>query len=160
MKLNADILYEALADWTSVCRMNHEKETAELERPVFYKGGEMLRSCVYIAEEKQLPPHPPRETKGLLLLVGEDVAPVWRNGNCAVFRLDASCDILCLFNFVQGIFDRYDQWDEKMRAILEDDADIGRLLSTSQEIFDNQITVVDDTKGAHPFQSEQSFGRG
>lgn len=144
MKLNADILYDNLSEKLKIQRFGSSKEALTLSRPIFYepdKGFEADR--VYVVRHDCLPAHPPKCPGILTICVGGNPDSAWLNGCHTVFLVDAPGELLGVFNMVQSVFDQYDKWEEKLYFILEHDADIDKMVQSSIDIFDNQITVVD-----------------
>ena len=144
MKLNSDIIYDDLFQRFTIQRYGPIDEALTLGRPVLYEPNTDFKSCkVYVARYDMLPSEPPGASGALVVCVGGMPPSEWLDGSFPILVIQDMNDLHGIFNLIQTLFDRYDEWNELLWQILEQDADIIKMVSSSIHIFENEITVVD-----------------
>ena len=147
MKLNVDILYDALSSSFTVRRMGSGKKELCLGRPEFYDGrsNTFQADRLYICLTEQLPSKPVLEGGAALICVGGRPGTGYTAGHpqvCCIW-LTESTDLFSLFNRIQQIFDRYDAWSARMQQILTTTASMQELIDCCFPIFENPLLVMD-----------------
>lgn len=143
MFLNTDILYDALRSKHKVKRYGRGLKSQMLSLPAFYERGEALENGkVYIARTYDLPAS--SNTECLFICVGGSPSIVRGNWNGEVLHItDPGIDIITVFNIILSTYEKIIDWECKMQALIENNADIEELVKASIPIFENRITVVD-----------------
>ncbi len=144
MKLNADILFDALSDTFDVRKYGRHAKHLNLDRPILYpgKGREFEENSLTIAPAESLPPNPVFRDGAVVICVGTSAPAVYLSGTCPCLVV-ADRDLIAVCNAVQRIFNRFDEWDREMWNILMTSADLNRLIEISYPIFENPIVVID-----------------
>lgn len=144
MKLNADIIYEHLSGKISIQRFGPREKSLALGRPVFLDENDPIYgSRVYILMTDRLPGIIPEDCHCLFVCIGQKLSDCWQNSDQSVFLVGENQKLSQLMNWIQNIFDMFDAWDEELRQISAEDADIKKMVKCSSHIFENQIIVVD-----------------
>lgn len=84
------------------------------------------------------------EPNVVLILLGSSTTKtsLFRN-RCCIINISGEIGIFELFNTIQSIFDKYEEWDKTLHKILKDSSDISELLESSSEIIGNPLGVID-----------------
>jgi hypothetical protein len=61
---------------------------------------------------------------------------------CSVLSIPENEDIFAVFNTVQAVFNRYEQWEESLNTILRGSASLQEMLDASRLIFGNPMLLV------------------
>lgn len=145
MKLNADILHDNLASLFTI-EMNGLKSTElYLERPVLFTDDlrELSDNRLYVAMAERLPNRMSVGNHVTIVCTGDAPQLAFYQMRCCVICIKGSTDLFRIFNLVQSIFNRYDEWHEKLREILDRNASIEEMLLISASIFENPMFVID-----------------
>lgn len=145
MKLNSNIIYDYLNETMLVRSFGESNEALKLCRPKIYTGesNEFLPNQLYVALVEQLPSDPILHRGTVIVCVGGAPGPVYATGICVCLSVLDSTDLFTVFNRVQDIYDRMDQWQEALRSALEKNADIQEMLDVSFDILNNPMVVID-----------------
>ena len=145
MKLNSDIIYDYLNETMLVRSFGESSGALKLHRPRIYtgEGDEFLPDQLYVALVDQLPSDPILHRGTVIICVGGAPLPVYTTGTCVCLSILDSTDIFTVFNQVQDIYDRLDQWEEALRSALDSNADIQKMLDVSFDIIANPMVVID-----------------
>lgn len=146
MELNADILFEALSKVYKVEAAGCPLSKLSLNLPEHYLGGGAVfkKNHVYITRTDQLPPSPELEGPALLICLGGSPSNWYFNSEFSLIIVQTTTDILTLFNTVQAIYRKYNEWADALDQILETTADIQEMIDISLPIFNNFLAVIDD----------------
>ena len=143
MKLSAEIIYKHLSEHIKMKRYGPDCDELIFKPVLFYELQRPLQSgMVYILRSDELPEIPPVQTDVLILCAGTRLPAHWIKCRCSLFLITDGTELFRIFNLVQEIFISYSRWEESLMSILEDDADIRKLLLCSVHIFENPITVT------------------
>ena len=145
MKLSADIIYEHLSGQIKLERFGPKDDEPALKSVLFYEEGMSIqKGLVYLIKQDNICEisEAQLENKGhLILCVGRKPPHTWvKNGYS--FFVTEPLESSSLFNMIQRIFSRYYDWEERLRNILEDDADIRKMVLCSADIFENPISIT------------------
>ena len=142
VKLSADIIYEHLAEQIKVERFGPESGELTLKSVLFYEEGMILESGqIYLIQRGSFALTQP-EPQGCLIIYIGGSSPKAAAGSRHGFLVTEALETAHLFNMIQAIFRRYNDWDETLSNILHDDADIKKMVLCSAGIFENPITVT------------------
>lgn len=144
MKLNGDILFDALVEAFVVKKYGHYSQQLTLPRPRLYGGWgrEFEENRLYIAQAGQLPGNPIFREGAVVICVGSAVPAIYTSGNYSCLVVESG-NLISVNNAVLDIFDRFDAWDRALRQTLETTADIQKMLEVSFPIFENPMVVID-----------------
>jgi len=144
MKLNSDIIYDNLSQLFEIQRYGPKDESLTLGRPVLYEPNTDFNQCkVYVARYDMLPSVPQKTSGEMVVCIGGMPPTGWLDGYNSILVIQNLNDLHGIFNLIQSLFNRYDEWNELLLQIIEQDADILKMVYQSIHIFENQITVVD-----------------
>ena len=144
MKLNGEILYDALSESFVVKKYGHYSQTLTLQRPRLYGGWgrEFEENSLYIAQTEQLPGNPIFRDGAVVICVGSAPPVVYTSGNCSCLVVENG-ELVTVNNTVLDIFERFDNWDRALHEVLETNADIQKMLDLSFSVFENPMVVID-----------------
>ena len=145
MKLNADIIFDNLIQVILMENYGHKKKELALKRPELYNGvgREFKSNNIYISLVDRLPLDPIFGNGVLIICVGGNPPITYLVGKCVCFLIKDNTDLFTVFNHVQQLFDKYDEWDTGLQNILNSTASIKELVNLSYPIFENPILVID-----------------
>ncbi len=133
-----------------------------VNRPLFFEPEAKRTSArIYICSAGQMAQIVSNDpSKPLFLCAGTpDDAELGRYDVC-VFPAETNRQML--FNFVQRLFDRLDEWSEKLKGIAETGSDCTELLETAEEMLQNPVWLCDEAlhtvARAERFYTELSDG--
>ncbi|MEG1524622.1 MAG: helix-turn-helix domain-containing protein [Clostridia bacterium] len=142
MKLKTGDLIKELEKSFPCARRHVVSESMEIDRPLFYRGGAPVQeNRIYICNRDELSGQTTIINASVLLLCigGERLPDMDLYQNLCAYS--ASMDPMDLFNAVQRIFDRFDQWDLTLREIVDQDTDLSELLNRATSMLQNPLMV-------------------
>ena len=145
MKLSLKIISERLEKDVHVIRFKDIYSTLRLNRPVFLTDEtELLADTLYITSADRLPSNLTYQNGCALILTGNINTDVL---NCpAVILISETADVFKVHNYVNGIFDFFDDWQHKLEYI---STHYGRMssfkkcLEASLKVFENPVSISD-----------------
>ncbi|MBR3257407.1 MAG: hypothetical protein IKF96_00295, partial [Eggerthellaceae bacterium] len=145
MLLNADILFDNLPAELRASATGPKTMELGLPRPELYEGGEapLRAGHLYLVSADRVPQRALAERGCVIISIGDSIRLERYRMRCCVIVVDREADFYRTFNILQRIFDVYDAWEEDLRRILEDNADISRMLTASEAVFDNPLFAID-----------------
>ncbi|MFZ7121386.1 MAG: PucR family transcriptional regulator [Eubacteriaceae bacterium] len=145
MKLNADIIYDNLSQSVMMESYGHKKKELTLKRPEFYNGlsREFKSNHIYISLVDRLHLDPVFGDDVVVISVGGNPPITYLVDKCVCFSILDNTDLLTIFNLVQQIFDKYDDWDTGLQNIIDTTGSIKEIVELSFTIFGNPIIVLD-----------------
>ena len=145
MLLNADILFDNLPAELRAVMAGPKTMDLSLRRPELYEGGEapFLAGHLYLLSADRVPQRALAERGSVIVSIGDHMRLERYRMRCCVIVVDRDADFYRTFNALSRIFDLYDAWEEDLRRILEDNADISRMLTASEAVFDNPVFAID-----------------
>ncbi len=143
MRLNADMLYEAVCTLTHVTLLGTRKRERTLRFPCFDDGSmeRLAAGGVYLTADGSRPWRRPAPADVLWVTwtqgpeTGEPCAPV------LVFHEEK--DPMRILNLLQDVFSRLALWEEQLGDILEHDSSVSRMIEVSEPFFHHPLCVVD-----------------
>ena len=97
---------------------------------------------VYISSPECLPEIPKFSKDSLLICTAGNLNWNYTKGRFPMITVQCD-DLWALFNLVQSVFDRHNQWACDLDSIIEKDADIIAMVRRSLPIFENRLAVLD-----------------
>lgn len=145
MKLNADIIFDNLSKSVDMESYGHKKRELKLKRPEFYNGlsREFESNHIYISLVDRLHLDPVFGDGVVVIVVGGNPPVSYLVNKCVCFLILDNTDLLTIFNIVQQIFDKYDEWDTGLQNIINTTGSIKEIVEQSFTIFENPILVLD-----------------
>ena len=144
MKLNADILMDALkTDWETEL-YGKPRRRLSLSRPVLYTGKEdvLENDRVYAAEARMLEEAPAYLGSPVLVVTGDTLPPAVSDGSVVVLHVKGA-DLAAVFNRLQETYDTLEAWDEKLTDIVHGSANLQEMVDISFPVFRNPMKVID-----------------
>jgi len=145
MKLNSDTLFDNLLSMFTVEINGPKSIELCLERPVLFTDDlrELSDNHLYVVIAERLPTRMSVGSNVTIICIGDAPQLAFYQIRCCVICIKSNTDLFRIFNVVQGIFNRYDKWHEKLREILDQNASIQEMLAVSESIFQNPMFVID-----------------
>ena len=142
MKLSTAILAHKLKSKFTLQNKKALSDDLHLERVLFYTDGdEMQNHKIYICTQDQVTEQDlivPEEA--VLFCIGKiRTRNTGKNGQ--VFQLIDDTSPYLLFNEIQRLFDYYDQWDERLYELANQEGSLQEMLDESFHIFHNPIII-------------------
>lgn len=147
MKLNADIIYTKMKENYPV-KIYGERETAlSLKRPEFHMDDDthFLAGHLYLATAEHLPSRPHLEKGAVLVCIGEPVRMKYYTDRITMIIVQGRRDFFSVYQSVQKIFDHYDQWNDALFEIFQQDADIQKIAELSAVYLEHSVCVLDSS---------------
>lgn len=145
MRLNMEILAAWLPkSWRFKCVGTGSRELT-LSRPRLYEPGvSFLAGNLYLTRTELLPAQPP-EVSCSFVCVGRRLPSAWLTAGIPVLQLFDVLGLAEVYNRIQEIYDRFDDWDVQLRDELEKEAelDIRRTLLLGTTFLKRPVNVVD-----------------
>ena len=145
MKLNAGIIFEYLRDSFDAELLGNAGSNLNLPRPVFYMEGDptFQSDRLYLASADHLPARPSIKDGAAIVCIG-DAPQLYRyTGRCSIIHLKGHPDFFEVYLAIQGIFDRFDAWNDRIFELFRSDADLQKIVSASSEVFERPIILID-----------------
>ena len=119
-------------------------EQVLLQRPELYEGAErpFLSGHLYVLRAERLPIHAHAERGAVILCIGSSPRLQRLQNRCCVIVLEEA-DFFATFNTVQHVFDTFDAWEDDLRRILDEEGDVSRMLTRSEDILGNALLAID-----------------
>lgn len=144
MKLSADIVYDNLIQSVMIESYGVRKNTLSLHRPKFFTSSnrEFEANHLYVSLADRLPRSPILGAGVVIITVGGRPPVSYLNGICSCFVIQDNLDLLTIFNLVQEIFNKYDDWAANLQHIINTSASIKEMVDISFSIFNNPMVVI------------------
>ena len=147
MKLNLDIIIDNFPNSYQVKRFGTKNVSLSLKRPLLHEAGiEFENDRLYVARADTLPKIPPK--KGISV-VCVDLRPPqeWASINCQILLISSGQSLFTVFNEINKIYDKFDEWDNSLRNELmaDVDFDLKRIIKLGMLVLKNPIAVINGT---------------
>ena len=121
-----------------------QDEQILVQRPELYEGAErpFLSGHLYVLRAERLPIHAHAERGAVILCIGSSPRLQRLQNRCCVIVLEEA-DFFATFNTVQHVFDTFDAWEDDLRRILDEEGDVSRMLTRSEDILGNALLAID-----------------
>ena len=143
MKLNVDVIYQNLKTGMPVTVLGEFSSELSLLRPEFYlePSDRFLSDHVYVCSADHLPENPVIESNTVLICLGDDSRLALFKDKCCILSLPESLNIFEVFNTVQEVFNRYEDWENRISSIARQSSSLQELLEASRGIFENPMLL-------------------
>jgi hypothetical protein len=145
VKISADILNRELKELFSFAVFGSLGEELSLERPLFLRSGADIKDGqIYLADETIAEPRAAARSVLLCLQKNGDLeaADKYRGFFEAVFVFKDAL-VFDVYNAVQNIYSRYDEWDAELQNILIRGSAVQAMLDHSDGVFNNPLILHD-----------------
>lgn len=147
MKLNFDIIIDNLPRSFQAKKYGPKSRNLYLKRPFLYETECNLESDrIYIASIDSLSKSP-EQTGIAIVCIGLQPPQEWLSKGCQILLISNVPSIFTVFNEINKIYDKFDEWDNSLRNELE--ADIGfdpkKIIEIGIMVLKNQIIVINRT---------------
>lgn len=145
MLLSATIIRDSLPASLNAHMSGIENATTSLGRPEFYEGNNQVLASghLYVVRADRLPARARTERGALILSIGTSSQLRYYQARCCVITVEKDADFFATFNIIQHIFDTYDAWEDDLNRIIDEDANISRMLDRSEAVFGNALYAMD-----------------
>ena len=144
MKLNADILLERLSRSYKTAIFGRHREDLCLGRPLLYEGreGSFEANSLSVVRAGRLPRYAHANRDAVIVCIGESPKLTRYQECCCVIQVVDDADPYAVFNCLQQTFDAYDAWEDELDRIINDDADIMRMLTASETLVHRNLLAI------------------
>ncbi|KNZ40225.1 PucR family transcriptional regulator [Acetobacterium bakii] len=145
MRLSQDMIYYWLVKKLPV-RFEKKSETEiRFKRPVFYEAALEISETVVIIDGDGLKTLIENRNHGAntLFLCTEKPSRSLKTIEGSVMVMDSAISAVSLFNYLQDVYNRFDQWDERLNQIYYENGSFQDLIDSCEPILSEQILLVD-----------------
>jgi hypothetical protein len=148
VRISADILNRELKGLFSFAVFGSLEEDLSLERPLFLRSGADIKDGqIYIADETISAGEPQKAARSVLLCLQKDgnlgTVDKYLGFFESVFAF-RDVQIFDVYNAVQNIYSRFDEWDSDLQDILIHGSSVQAMLDCSDRIFNNPLILHDN----------------
>lgn len=140
-RLNMQMLADALEDELIEFSFEKGKDEGHLTQVNFYRSQEYLdSSCVYLALAGQLPGFLQQREQASLIVIGTPPSS-YLYGNFSLIVISGNIDLFRLYEIIQKTFEKNQQWNDQMQAVLNSNGGIEELCELARDYFQNPLFV-------------------
>lgn len=145
MKLNADIIFDRLSTYIPAEITGYRDSALTIGRPEFYMGEkEVFKSGrLYVLRSESISRRAVVEKGSVLVCIGDVPQMSYFSERCCLIKINKDCNILQVFNYLQEIFNLFDDWNQHLTSIMDDNASASEMAEASLLIFENPILILD-----------------
>ena len=146
MHLNADIVFDKLPEDLHARMAGPKTLELTLARPELYEGGDapFESNRLYLVNAERVPQRASIGRGCTIVCLGDTPKLERYRKRCCVITVAAEADFFKTFNSLQQIYDYYDSWADDLQRIVEEDADIKKILDRSEDVFGNPLYAIDE----------------
>ena len=141
MKLSLDLLVQSLKSEYSFTECQKNSDAFIFNRPIFYQEGSLPENYTIYILYDAVPPDKsfcPSDSVFLCQKSRQKACNIPEENLCVFSDEDS---LLQVFNHIQKLFDKYEQWDEQLHALQSEGGSIHQILEASYPVFQNPILV-------------------
>ena len=145
MKLNADIVFNALKEQYPVKMLGPKTARMTIPRPELYLDNEyiFLADHLYLATVDHLPLHPNLQNNVVIVVIGDGAKLAHYREKCCLIILREKEDFFAVNRFICSLFDRYYAWEKQLFDIFLQSANLQEIVDCSVPLFGRPIHVLD-----------------
>jgi len=145
VKLNAAIIKEELAKAYKLEMTGPQAPGLHLGRPVFYMDGEdeFAANGLYLATVEHLPKRPRIRQNAVLVCIGDGLVLNYYRERLCLITIKEKADFFRVYQRIQAIFDRYEDWEQGLYQDVLKEVEISRLIRDSEAVFRLPLYVLD-----------------
>ena len=102
-----------------------------------------LNDHLYLATVDHLPVRPVIKENVVLVCIGKGIHLNYYKEHCTLIIIDEQVDFFRLYQDIQSIFNRYDEWNDQLFNLFKGEADMQKILDASLPIFGRLLGVMD-----------------
>lgn len=159
MNISANVIYEHLSAKFKLNRLGNLHNAPPLKAAYFYEREMPLEDgYAYLIPCGSFPAVPPKNRDFLVICPDGPPPHMWKNGKYVVFFSAEPRDFIQVFNETQRIFSHCNEWDEALSKLLNNQADIAKMLLCSAPVLGNPLAAVSErleVLGAVDYAPEQ-----
>lgn len=142
MKLSPSLVLDSLSDCYNFTKCQKISDSFCLKRPVFYESEAKPESGrIYIVYEDVPDFSESPCPQDCLFLGWASVPQIRRIPGSSLCLFPDSVPPLVLFNHLQRLFDRYENWDSRLHQLQTEEGSISQILDVSWPLFGNPLMV-------------------
>ena len=145
MQLTSILLYENLKKKFHIAEYRLLSKNQPLARPFFYEADRGLQSNhIYLTTEildLELFHSMPEDV--IFVICQKSETSVLPKGKFSCILLSSDTSAIHVFNFIQSIFDYYEEWEKQLVSICQQDGSLTDLLDASRKVFQNPLRITD-----------------
>ena len=145
MQLTSILLYENLKKKFHIAEYRLLSKNQPLARPFFYEADRGLQSNhIYLTTEildLELFHSMPEDV--IFVICQKSETSVLPKGKFSCILLSSDTSAIHVFNFIQSIFDYYEEWEKQLVSICQQDGSLTDLLDVSRKVFQNPLRITD-----------------
>ena len=143
MKLNLEILHYQLSNVVEIEKIKRKNKSDYVKRPIFFEKSKFISGHLVIIKPELIKEIPTGVQNVLLICLGEPIE----------LSEDFTFDILVvkkkvsseqIFNILQSIFDLFDEWDDKLKTINNEDLGFVEVIESCKSVTHSPLSLIDD----------------
>ena len=144
MRLSISAVFDNLPARFNPHMVGLQDEQMLVGRPELYEGAErpFVAGHLYVMRAERVPAHARAERGAAIVCMGDTPRLRRLRDRCCVIALDEG-DFFATFNAVQHVFDTFDSWEDDLRHMVDDEGDVSRMLTRSEEVLGNALLAID-----------------
>lgn len=144
LKLNLDVIHDNLPISFQTQLSGRINRELSIKPPFLYEVGcEFEKDRLYVAQGDTLPKRPSQ--RGLSIICVDLRPPQeWISAGCSVLTITSGQSLYTVFNEINRIYEKFEEWDNSLRNELEADVefDIKNVLRVGMTILQNPMSVI------------------
>lgn len=141
MKLTSELIFDRLSEQYDVRYTISNEVNTIVSRPIFYEYGQDVGDHICILSPRN--PIFDYLDSGVFITVGE-LLPNFSVKNIELLTVPRDVSVTQLFNSLQQIFDYYDEWENELNKIIEEDKGYAALIECTTKFIDTPLSLVDE----------------
>lgn len=142
IEITAQLILDHLSERWSI-QFYGRKPAGGLKMPLLFSGQiEAEPGRIYVSSQECLPQPGDFPANSLLICTAQQLHWSYTKGRFPVIQVETD-ELWEVFNLVQQIFDRHNQWVCDLDTIIDRDADLIAMIRRSLPIFKNRLAVLD-----------------
>lgn len=138
MKLSTDLIYEFLSDSYHVTKYGRDIRKMSLDPPTFWSGAQSYKTgSTYICAGASVE-IPPWAEESLFVVTDTDALDL-QASKCSILVLAEHPPVYEVFNKIQNLFIKYENWTNELQTILEKSSDIRKMTELTAILLDECI---------------------
>lgn len=142
MRLNSDLLHYQLANVVDVERVYGTEKNVYGKRPIFFENSKFISEHLVIIKPEMIFSIPDSVHNIILLCLGspENIPDDFRHD---LFIIKKKVIPEQIFNILQSIFDIFDEWDERLKEIYNEDMGYSEIVESCKIVTHSPISIID-----------------
>lgn len=162
MKLSQDIIYYRLSREFSVRYIKRNEADVTLKRPIFYENEANISNCAVIISAEDLKIFIDKRisfSDTLFICTGKPPKSA-KAPECSVIAFEAKVSPVGIFNYLQEVYNLFDNWDEALKNVCYEGGSFGDLIDCCDPVISDPVILVDKEFHYVAYSKEMSEERG